>query len=134
MAVIPALALLAATAGPQAPPPDDATVWRCRNSIEVHCDDGACAAVPRDGMTPMDVVFSTDGGFSVCAYTSCWDGAGAVATSAPFVTIMQADVPWSDPARADGAEDIAIVFDADDRVAMVKAGGFAVPLNCKTTD
>ena len=112
----------------------DASVWRCRNSVEVHCDESSCGAIPRDEMTPMDVVFNSDGGFSVCAYSGCWDGAGAVATVGPFVTIMQTDVPWSDPARADGAEDVLIGFDADDRVALVKVGAFAVPLNCKAAD
>jgi hypothetical protein len=115
-------------------PVGDATVWRCRNSVEVHCNDGSCGAIPRDEMTPMDVVFSTHGGFSVCAYTGCWDGSGAVASAGPFVTIMASDAPWSDPARADGAEDVAITFDTGDRVALVKAGGYAVPLNCKAAD
>ena len=111
-------------------PVADASVWRCRNTVEVHCDSESCAASPRDEMTPMDVVFSTEGSFSVCAYTGCWDGAGAVASHGPFTSIMARAVPWSDPARADGAEDVMIAFDADDRVAIVKAGGFAVPLNC----
>src|SRR5690606_13890883 len=95
-------------------PAIDASVWRCRNSVEIHCDSEACTASPRDEMTPMDVMFSIDGGFSVCAYSGCWDGSGAVAAHGPFTTIMQRMVPWSDPARADGAEDVMISFDADD--------------------
>ncbi len=109
-------------------------VWRCRNNLEVHCAADGCSAESGDGVTPMDVVFGTSGGFSVCAYSGCWDGAGTVAASGPLLTIMQTAVSWSDPARADGAEDVLIAFDADDQVAIVKAGGFTVPLNCKAVD
>lgn len=117
-----ALALAAATMAPEG--------WRCRNTVEVQCHDGECAALPRDETTPLDVAFSTTGSFIVCAYTGCWQGDGEVLETDSLLSIVQDAVPWSDPSNPDNAQDIAIVFDRGDRTAVVKAGVFVVPLAC----
>ena len=104
--------------------------WHCRNTLEVQCHAGDCTAAD-DGITPLDVRFGTDGGFSVCAYTGCWDGAGTAVWNPPHLLISQAQVPWSDPSRRDGNRaDVVIAFDSTDRIALVKAGSFALPMPC----
>lgn len=104
--------------------------WRCRNTVEVQCHAGECAAAT-DGITPLDVRFDTDGGFSVCAYTGCWDGTGKAVRSPPHLLISAAQVEWSDPARRDeNRADVVIAFDSADRIALVKAGVFALPMAC----
>jgi hypothetical protein len=113
---------------------DASETWHCRNTVEVHCRDGNCVALDPDETTPLDVAFSTAGGFAVCAYTGCWDGDAAPLATEPFLVIAQPRAPWSDPARADGEADVAIVFDRADRVAVVKAGGLVVPLQCRPRD
>ena len=110
-----------------------AAVCNCRNDIEVHCTHGACGAETEEGsFTPMSLGFSTTGSFSLCAYSGCWDGEGTVVATAPFLVITQAKVEWSDPSsHGERDADVLIAFDARDRIAIIKAGGFATPLLCK---
>ena len=123
-----ALLVVAATVAVPTPEPEG---WRCRNTVEVHCNDGACEALPQDETTPLDVAFTTTGSFLVCAYTGCWDGEGKVLATESLLTIVKDDAPWSDPSNPDNAQDVAIMFDRGDSTAVVKAGGFVVPLACK---
>lgn len=120
--VVAAVAATGAVAEPEG--------WRCRNTIEVQCHDGKCDALPQDETTPLDVAFTTTGSFIVCAYTGCWQGDGKVAATEPFVMITAENVAWSDPYNPENARDIAITYDRTDNIAVVKAGGFAVPLSC----
>ncbi len=80
----------------------------------------------------MDVSFNSAGEFSVCAYSGCWRGRGSVHSESPFLVISKPKAEWSfEPDRESRRVDILIAFDPSDRVAMVKAGGFAHPFNCK---
>ena len=114
--------------------PLHAESWQCRNTVEVQCHAGECAA-ETDGITPLDVRFDADGGFSVCAYTGCWDGTGKAVRNPPHLLISAAQVDWSDPSRADeNRSDVVIAFDSADGIALVKAGVFALPMACSAVD
>lgn len=108
-----------------------ADAWTCRNDMEVQCGPKACSVTENGGFTPMHVSFDSSGRFSVCAYSGCWEGKGAAAWNEPFLVISQKQVDWSDPnRRIDGREDILIAFSSTDRLALVKAGRFALPMHC----
>src|SRR5690606_23297884 len=108
-----------------------AQTWQCRNDVVVQCDTDRCSAAQAGGFTPMDLAFAEDGGLSLCAYSGCWDGSGQVLARTPLLVISAAQVPWSDPhGGADRASDVLVAFDPRDRVAVVKAGGWALPMRC----
>jgi len=110
-----------------------AETWHCRNDVEVHCGVDGCSAAAEGGFTPMDLAFADDGGLSLCAYSGCWTGNGQVLARAPLLVISAAGLPWSDPhGGADRASDVLVAFDPRDRVAMVKAGGWTLPLLCRS--
>ena len=110
--------------------PLHAESWHCQNTVEIQCHAGECAAETY-GVTPLDVRFGDDGGFSVCAYTGCWDGTGKAVRNPPHLLISAVQVDWSDPSRqAENRSDIAIAFDSADGIALVKAGVFALPMAC----
>lgn len=114
--------------------PLHAESWHCRNTVEVQCHAGECAAETQ-GITPLDVRFDASGGFSVCAYSGCWEGAGKAVWNPPHLLISVARVDWSDPSRREeNRSDIAIAFDSTDSVALVKAGVFALPMACSAAD
>lgn len=119
-----ALAASAAQAG-------TAATWRCHNEVEVSCGADGCSAAAEGGFTPMDLAFADDGGLSLCAYSGCWEGNGQVLARAPFLVISATQLPWSDPHADDAQRDVLVAFDPADRVALVKAGGWALPLQCR---
>lgn len=110
-----------------------AEVWSCRNDLEVQCASDSCSAETEQGnFTPMSLAFSSSGSFSLCAYSGCWDAEGTVVSTAPFLVIAQARAEWSDPSsRGERDADVLIAFDTRDRIALIKAGGFATPLHCE---
>lgn len=119
--------LLAPLAGGMA----QAETWHCRNDVEVQCGAGGCSAAAEGGFTPMDLAFADDGGLSLCAYSGCWEGSGELLARAPWLVVGARGLPWSDshggPDRMSG---VLVAFDPIDRVALVKAGGWALPMRC----
>src|SRR5690606_21193286 len=112
-----------------------AETWRCFNDVEVACTWDGCSIAADGGFTPMDLAFSSEGGVSLCAYTGCWDGSGDVVARLPFLVIAARQLPWSDPhGGPDRERDVLIAFDPSDRVALVKAGAWALPLHCRPGD
>ncbi len=80
----------------------------------------------------MDVRFDDAGSMSVCAYSGCWEGTGTVVQSEHFIVLTGHDLPFSTaPNAEDSQEDIVIVLDRADHVAILKAGSFAQPLLCE---
>jgi hypothetical protein len=104
--------------------------WECRNDMEITCSNGKCEAKIADGFTPMSVSFDDSGKMSVCAYTGCWEGTGKVAKDGDFLMLSGQNLKFS--TSADMNQNIAITLDRSDNIAMLKAGGFAHPLVCKT--
>ena len=108
-----------------------AEAWHCKNDIEVRCGPKSCSVPEGDNFTPGSVSFSSNGKFSVCFYSGCWKGKGKVVSNEPFLIISQKQVDWSDPYRKiEGREDILIAVNSTDRIAVGKAGGFALPMRC----
>jgi len=108
-----------------------AETWHCRNDVEVQCGVDGCSAAAEGGFTPMDLAFGDDGGLSLCAYSGCWEGNGEVLARAPWLVVGARGLPWSDPHGApDRTSDVLVAFDPNDRVALVKAGAWALPMRC----
>ena len=102
--------------------------WQCRNDLEIRCNGKKCQVQKADGWTPMSVSFDDSGKMSVCAYSGCWEGIGAVTFDANFLMLSGKNLKFS---TSNMTENIAITLDKNDNVAMLKAGGFAQPLICK---
>lgn len=111
--------LLAATAS--------AANWQCRNDLEIRCGSGNCQAETGDAFTPMSVSFDDAGRMSVCAYSGCWEGTGKVLQNENFMSVTGHKLKFS---TGDSTESIAILFDRNDDVALLKVGEFAQPLVC----
>jgi hypothetical protein len=108
-----------------------ANTWSCRNDVEIQCGDVSCTTTKSGEFTPMNIRFDTHGNFSVCAYTGCWDGKGRVITSSSLVVIQKERASWSVPnTTADMRENISIMFSTADRIALIKAGMFVLPMHC----
>jgi len=88
-----------------------ASTWRCKNDVEIQCNDVSCASTQSGEFTPMDVRFDTRGKFSVCAYSGCLDDKGHVITSNSSIVVLKERAHWSSPdARTAMREDVSIVF------------------------
>ena len=107
-------------------PPD---VWRCQNQIEVWCAVDGCAAKAERETTPLDIWASQrNGRFSVCAYSGCWEGAGAVTQNRGRLLWAADRAPFS---SGEGfAADITLLIIEQDGVGFVRVGGLATPLLC----
>jgi hypothetical protein len=110
--------------------PATATSWQCRNDVEIQCDQAACTVAKPGEFTPLGLSFTSGGRFSLCAYSGCWEGQGKVVARKPFLVIEKRQAAWSDP-QTKNASDILIAFAQEDRIALVKAGGLALPLHCE---
>ncbi len=126
LSAILALSIFGATS-PAAPTES----WQCRNDLEIRCDAGKCAAETRDAFTPMSVSFDDSGKISVCAYTGCWEGTGTASETGTFLMLMGENFKFSTSDTSDMNEDVAIILDKKDKIAVLKAGGFAHPLICE---
>jgi hypothetical protein len=107
--------------------------WNCRNDLEIRCYSEKCEAQIKDDFTPMDVsVDNNSGSMSVCAYTGCWEGIGKVFISENFAIITGDDLKFSTAQDSeDMNQNIVIVIDMRDNIAIIKAGTFAHPLICE---
>jgi hypothetical protein len=103
--------------------------WNCKNDLEIACTSGKCKAEIEGDFTPMSVHVDKSGSMSVCAYTGCWEGIGKVHKSENFVIITGHDLKFS---TSQGSENIVIVVDLHDNIAIFKVGAFAHPLICET--
>ena len=126
MRLVSLLALLAAFA------PAAAETWKCTNpEMEIACADGDCSAQLEHGFTPMDIAFNDEGDIYACAYSGCWEGRGEVHRNGVFLAILARELTWStDPQPGEMREDVAILLDLTDDIALLKAGVFAQPLVC----
>ncbi len=105
--------------------------WNCRNDIEVMCSNRGCGVIQGDDFTPVDVRLLNDGSIDVCAYTGCWSGKGTVTKDGSFTIFIGKKFKFSSAPSDDKAEDISVVVDERDNVAVMKNSVFAQPLICK---
>ncbi|MCK5745748.1 MAG: hypothetical protein KAH44_06010 [Oricola sp.] len=109
-------------------PPD---VWACSNDVEVWCAVDSCAARPEGESTPMAIAARSDGAFSVCAYTGCWEGE-TEATNIGGRLVWAADrVPFSSRPEGGFEADVTLLIVAAEGVGFVRVGGIASPLLCQ---
>jgi hypothetical protein len=105
-------------------------VWRCRNDIEIWCAQSGCRAAPEGAFTPLDVELRRRRGFTLCAYTGCWESkAPARRISGRLVWTANA-APFSTARAGEMATDVTIVYFPDEGVGFVRAGGLATPVIC----
>ena len=117
-----ALMLIASTKG--LPPPES---WRCRNEVEVWCDETGCSAKTGDEVMPMDISASSEGDISVCAYTGCWEGRADYSEAAGRLLWRGDRLPFV--SAIEGA--VTLLVMRPDGVGFVRAGGLASPLTCR---
>ena len=112
-----------------------ATTWNCKNDVEIQCDDVSCTSTKGGEFTPMDVRFDTKGSFSACAYSGCWNGKGRVVANGSLIVVQKRLADLSEPnVGTERREDISIMFSTTDRIALVKAGQFVLPMHCTKPD
>lgn len=111
-----------------------AAEWSCKPDVEVQCTIESCSVTEDQRTIPIALSFDSNGTFSLCAYSGCWEGKGKVVAVAPFLVITLGNVDWSDPGqKVEGREDVLIAFETKDHVAMVKAGSISMPMRCSRT-
>lgn len=104
--------------------------WSCSNpDIEVRCTEGRCSGSSGDQFTPLSVSFDEQGHLSVCAYSGCWEGAGAVQYVDHWLMINAEQLPFYP--LGDSYGDISLLFDPEERLAFVRTDLFAQPLYCQ---
>lgn len=105
--------------------------WSCSNSIEVMCSNRGCGVGQGDDFTPVDVALDNDGIMSICAYTGCWSGKGSVHNDGNFTIFSGKNFKFSNAPNSEDSEDIIVVIDKRDNVAVMKNSVFSQPLICK---
>jgi hypothetical protein len=106
--------------------------WHCSNhDMEISCVDGRCESNP--SFTPVQVDVGENGIVKICAYSGCWDGASKLTRVGSFLATMPQNL--KSPSANIGHEfhSAAIVIDVDDKVGVLKFGGFAQPMVCQTS-
>ncbi len=109
------------------------TTVNCKNAdLEIGCSDGRCYATPEGEFTPMDLAFNDTGSVSVCAYAGCWSGQGTVQADERYVSIIARNLPFEpDVNDRQQQDDVLIMWDRQDNVALLKLIGYAQPMTCQ---
>lgn len=118
---------LAAAAVPAVPPES----WSCSNPVEVSCSGEECMTAEPGGFTPMSVSMSAGGGFSVCAYTGCWEGAGPPLRLNGRLLWTGDGLAFSTSPDSGMKADVTLLLIEAERIGFVRAAGFASPLLCE---
>ena len=120
------LATMMMTSPAEIPP----EIWNCRNQIEVWCSVDSCAASAEDETTPMDISASrSDGQFSICAYSGCWEGQAEMVEAKGRLLWVADNVGFS-TSTSGFVADISLLILEVDGVGFVRVGGLATPLLC----
>lgn len=105
--------------------------WTCANQMEVWCSADGCDAAEPGAFTPMSIAASARGGFSVCAYTGCWEGAGAPLRQQGRILWMADGAAFSTSPDGGMKADVTLLIIEAEGVGFVRVGGFATPLLCE---
>lgn len=110
----------------------NAAAWHCTNKdMEIGCNGNCCNALPPGDFTPMSINFTDDGYVYACMYSGCWEGQGEAFQSDGFLSIHAGNLTYStDPVPGEMREDVALLLDLGDNVALMKVGAYAQPLIC----
>jgi hypothetical protein len=106
-----------------------ATIWNCRNPIEINCADDDCIQIKDH--TPMDIYVDEEGSLIVCAYSGCWEGTGKVFHSKNFLIVAGLHLDFVQGDRRQKSEKhILIGIDRNDSIGFVKSGAINNPITC----
>lgn len=98
------------------------------SGVQVSCDKGKCLAEPDGETTPM--VFDRTGNrLSICAGESCWEGPLLMRRSRDGFDFLYGKVKLTQRKDAD-PEPLAVLYDAGDKTALIRWGGYATPMDC----
>lgn len=111
--------------GAAAPAPGD---FACRNTAaEIACTDGGCEVkTPADGFTPMGLSL-TGNMIELCAYSSCQSGRVLTRRTRASVTYLHAKLAGE---GGQAPTDISVLYDAAEKVALMRWMGFANAMGC----
>ena len=110
--------------------PEYQASWDCKNQVEVWCTADSCAASAPGEFTPMSVSVKADGAISACAYTGCWEGAGAMTRSSGRALWIGDGLKFSTQPDSEG-NDVTVLIIEHEGVGFVRVGGLATPLLCE---
>ena len=103
--------------------------WNCRNyDMEISCSSEKCEV--SDGFTPIDVYFDDKGNMSIGVYTGVWEGVGKVLKQEKYTIVIGNKLRFSNSNSDDTNADFLIVIDTQDKVALFKGAGYAMPMTC----
>lgn len=107
--------------------------WSCRNQVEVWCAADGCAAARPEEFTPLHVTTDAAGGFSVCAYTGCWEGKGPPLRKDGRILWTADGAAFSTSADGGMSADVTLLILEKDGVGFVRVAGLATPILCERT-
>lgn len=107
--------------------------WSCRNQVEVWCAADGCAAARADEFTPMHITADARGGFSVCAYTGCWEGEGPPLVKDDRLLWTAEGAAFSSHPDGGMNADVTLLILKKDGVGFVRVAGLATPVMCERT-
>jgi hypothetical protein len=105
-------------------------VWNCVNEIEIWCSDQRCAATPPGQFTPLGITADPKGGFSVCAYTGCWESSARPRRFGGRALWTGDNLPFSTARAREMSADVTLLIVERDGVGFIRAGNLATPLRC----
>jgi hypothetical protein len=101
--------------------------WNCRNTeLEIQCAAGQCAV--SQAFTPVDISVDSEGTFSVCAYSACWQGPGSVVSNGRHLMVAGTELVRSGVPSERGGFMVGI--DTLARAGFLWGEGFALPVSC----
>ena len=110
------------------------TSWHCRNQYEVWCSATGCRLAPEGEFTPLDI-WADRRGFSLCAYTGCWEGKGRARRIGGRLLWTGSDLPFStQPDKPELRTDLTLLIFEEDGVGFVRGAGLATPLLCERAE
>ena len=104
---------------------------QCDNDVTIQCYGSACTADTKDGHEHVTTSFDEAGNLRICTRSGCWEGQAEVSSSDEFLVLIGKDIEFTanDPSQSK-QENIAIILDNKDSVAVLKAGIYSQPLFC----
>lgn len=105
--------------------------YQCDNDVAIQCYGSACTADVSDDYDRIFTNFAEDGSLRVCSRSGCWQGHADVSNSKGFLVLTAESIKFTAKNSSQSkTENIAIVLDKNDAVAVLKAGIYSQPLFC----
>ena len=104
---------------------------RCDNDVAIQCYGSACTADINDDHERVYTNFDEAGNLRACVRSGCWEGRADVSSTNGFLVLTAKNIEFAakNPSQRK-KENIAIILDESDYVAILKAGHYSQPLFC----